>query len=221
MRTLFIVAYAVGIIIIGFSFAIESVLYSQTGSKRFNFLHNFPYELNSFKVDNKKSYLLLITELIGFISLAFSSLAFAMYYQNTNPTSAYIMFAVNLASCITFFILRFVKLTNYRGHLLTTSIYVVINLLLLLLYYFFFTNADYGYVFTTGVKVAEIIILLVLIIFEFFLMLNPSYKNWYKMVKIEAEVYSRPKYCYLTILEWGNLLIYALSFIPLIIVIFF
>jgi|SRR5574344_491162 hypothetical protein len=217
----FVLAYVIGIMILGFSFAFEFVKYGQTGANKYSFTRNFPYELNQFKVDQPKSYILLITESIGSLLLVCSALLFAINFQNINPTSAYIIFAISTFIIVCFNVLRFVKLANYRAHLLLTSIFVVSNLLLLLLYYFFFTNKDYGYVLQTGVKVTEIVLLLILILFEFFLMLNPSYKNWAKLVKIEADIYSRPKFCYLAILEWGNFLLYLLSFIPLIIVVFF
>lgn len=216
-----VLAYVIGIIILGFSYAFEYIKYGQTGSEKYNFLRNFPYELNQFKIDCPKSYILMSTEIIGSSLFSVASLFFAINYQNVNPTSAYILFAVSTFVIVCFNVLRFIKLRNYRLHLLVTSIFVVSNLLLLLLYYFFFTNIDYGYAMISGVRITEIIVILLLIAFEFFLMLNPTYKNWYKLVKIEADVYSRPKFCYLPILEWGNFLLYLLSFIPLIIVVFF
>lgn len=216
-----VLAYIVGIIVLFFSYAFEFVKYGQTGSEKYSFLRNFPYELNQFKIDSSKSYILAIIEILGSCLFSVASLFFAINYQNVNPTSAYILFAVSTFVILCFNVLRFVKLRNYRLHLLLTSIFVVSNLLLLLLYYFFFTNSDYGYAMINGVRITEIILILLLIIFEFFLMLNPTYKNWYKLVKIEADVYSRPKFCYLPILEWGNFLIYLLSFIPLFIVVFF
>ena len=51
-------------------------------------------------------------------------------------------------------------------------------------------------------------------------MLNKNYKNWFKMVKVDAETYNRPKYCYLAILEWGTLLNLFLSFVPILIIIY-
>jgi len=51
--------------------------------------------------------------------------------------------------------------------------------------------------------------------------MNPTYKNWSKMVKMNAEIYSRPQHCYLAIIEWGSFLSYLASFIPLIIMMFF
>lgn len=221
LKILFVLAYVVGIITLGFCFAFEWIYYGQTGDKKYNFFRNFPYELNQFKIDHKKSYVLLVVELFGCACFIGASLAFAIENMNTNPTSAFIFLAVSSLSIIWFVVLRFVKLTNYKAHLISVSIYVVLNLLLLLLYYFYFTNPDYQYIFSTGVRIGEIIIILILILFEFFLMINPTYKNWYKMVKIEAEVYSRPKYCYLPILEWGNFLIYILSFIAPLLVLFF
>ena len=90
-----------------------------------------------------------------------------------------------------------------------------------MLYYLFFTNPSYQYVTEVPIKIVVIVVILLLVIFELILMFNKTYKNWAKMVKMDAELISRPKYCYLPMLEWGNFLIYILSFIPLIIVMFF
>jgi len=217
----FLLAYVLGIIVLGFSFAFEYIKYGQTGAKKYSFFRNFPYELNHFKIDQPKSFVLFGFEMVGSLLLISSSLLFAINFQEINPTSAYILFSVSTFIIICFNVLRFVKLANYKLHLLMTSIFVVSNLLLFLLYYFFFTNANYGYVLIDGVKITEAVVLIVFILFEFFLMLNPTYKNWAKLVNIEADLYSRPKYCYLPILEWGNFLLYLLSFIPLTIVVFF
>jgi len=159
-----VLAYIVGIIVLFFSYAFEFVKYGQTGSEKYSFLRNFPYELNQFKIDSSKSYILAIIEILGSCLFSVASLFFAINYQNVNPTSAYILFAVSTFVILCFNVLRFVKLRNYRLHLLLTSIFVVSNLLLLLLYYFFFTNSDYGYAMINGVRITEIILILLLII---------------------------------------------------------
>ena len=70
------------------------------------------------------------------------------------------------------------------------------------------------------VQISTFVVSIILLIFEFILMLNPKYKNWFKMVKVDAETYNRPKFCYLAILEWGTLLNLILSYIPIIVVMF-
>ncbi|MFA6667163.1 MAG: hypothetical protein WCS51_02245 [Bacilli bacterium] len=222
-RIVYAVFLALGIVVGGFACAFEYVIYQQTGSKKYNFLRNFPYELNQFHLGQKKSFILFGVEIISGLCFVASMVFASIYLANNrgNPTSAYVFFVVATLIIISFFILRFTKLTNYKGHLVFATINVVLNLLLLLLYYFFFTNKNYQYVVDTGVRVFEIIFILILILFEFFLMINPTYKNWAKMVKMDAEVYSRPKYCYLPILEWGNVLVYLLANIPLLFVLFF
>lgn len=217
----FSILLVTGIIIYGFSFAFDYVKYSQTGTSKYSFLHNFPYELNYFRRSNRKSYLTFVTESFAGLLFIAASLMFALKYASTNPTSAFIIFTVMTLAQISFHVLRFIKLTNYRNHLIFVSINTVLNLFTLLLMYFFFTNKNYQYTLNNGVRIAEIVYLLILIILQFFLMLNPSYKNWYKMVNIEAEVYSRPKFCYLSILEWGNFLILSLSYLALLLILFF
>src|SRR5574344_526035 len=87
-----VLAYVIGIIILGFSYAFEYIKYGQTGSEKYNFLRNFPYELNQFKIDCPKSYILMSTEIIGSSLFSVASFFFEINYQNVNITSAYILF---------------------------------------------------------------------------------------------------------------------------------
>lgn len=206
------------IIVFGFSFAFEYIKYGQTGSKNYNFLSNFPYELNSFKRHNKGSYLLLILELFASILFVNSGLFFAL--AQGNHISAYIIFVLLFIGILAFNILRFIKLTNLKAHMAFTAIFTMNNILIILLEFIFFTNSSFRYLIDISPKVFVVIILLVLLIFEFILMINKSYKDWFKLVKLDSELYARPKICYIAILEWGNFLIYILTFVSLFIVLY-
>ena len=223
LRILCVILMVVGLILYAIVFAGQYVSFMQTGDKKYNFLRYFPYELNQFKLRNKRTYVFLAIELVAALCFIASSLFAAMYFafKLNVPISAYSMFVASALTMITFIVLRFVKLTAFKQHLLFVTLNVVFNLLTLMLYYLFFSNSQFPYVTTTSVRIVVIILILILIVFEFVLMLNKTYKNWAKMVKMEAELTSRPKYCYLPMLEWGSFLVYVLSFIPLIVVLFF
>ena len=105
-----------------------------------------------------------------------------------------------------------------------STIFVSLILVIYSLYLFFFTSSSYVYingVLSQKMQIAMFIILILLMIFEFVLMLNPTYKNWAKMVKVDAETFNRPKKCYLAILEWGTFLNLLLSYIPIFIILYF
>ena len=223
LRVICIILLVVGIILYAVVFAGQYVAFMQTGDKKYNFLRYFPYELNQFKLKNKKTYVFFAIELVAALCLIASSLFAAMNFaQKLNvPISAYSMFTTSALTMITFVVLRFVKLTAFKPHLLFATLNVVFNLMTLLLYYLFFSNSQYQYVTSTSVRIVVIILILILVGFEFFLMLNKTSKNWAKMVKMDAELVSRPKFCYMPMLEWGNFLIYIFGFIPLIVVLFF
>lgn len=223
LRIISLLGIVIGIILYSVVFASEYVFFMQTGDKKYNFLRFFPYELNQFKRHNKKTYLFLTIELLAFLCLSCGALFPAIYFAHkfNMVITSYSMFIVSMVSLISFLVLRFVKLTLFKSHLFFTSIFVSFNLLTLMLYYLFFTNPSYQYVTEVPIKIVVIVVILLLVIFELILMFNKTYKNWAKMVKMDAELISRPKYCYLPMLEWGNFLIYILSFIPLIIVMFF
>jgi len=219
-KVLFIILYSLGLIFFFISFAYEWIKFGQTGDKKYSFLTYYPYELNQFKRSNSKSYFPVILSFFASGCLICASLFFVIANIKINPTSSIIFLVVSALSAICFNVLRFIKLTFYKGHLLTAVIYMCLNLFLVVLYYLFFTNESFGYVFVRSKRIILMVVLLALAFFEFYLMVNHTYKDWYRLVKVEGGVYSRPKHCYLAILEWGNFLIYILSFIPLFIVLF-
>ena len=152
--------------------------------------------------------ILLIFYGIGVSGLSFCSFLFAFATQKYggSVTAAYIIFALNVLVAISFLILRFIKLSNYKLHIGFASVNVALNLLIDFLYLFFFTNSHVVFLRTPniGVEIACFIIILALLVFIFVLLLNPSYKQWIKMVKIDAETFSRPKKNYLVIIEKKN-----------------
>ena len=223
LRILCVILLIVGIILYAVVFVGQYVSFMQTGDKKYSFLRYFPYELNQFKLKNKNTYLFLAIECMAAFCLITSSLFAAIYFDKNlnNVYNSYIMFVASSLAMITFVILRFVKLTAFKTHLIFVTLNVVFNLLTLMLYYIFFTNPNYAYVSNASIRITLIILILLIIAFEFVLMLNKTYLNWAKMVKMNAELVSRPKFCYLPMLEWGTFIVYLASFIPLIIVLFF
>lgn len=223
LRVLSILLFVIGLILYALVYGFDYVIFMQTGDKKYSFLRYFPYELNQFRLRNKKTYLLVFIELLAVVCLISANLFPAIYFsQKLNVfIPSYSMFVVASISIISFLVLRFVKLTLFKTHLFFVTLFVAFNLFTLMLYYMFFTNQDFQFVTDLGVKIAIIVICLILVVFEVFLMLNKTYKNWAKMVKMDAELVSRPKYCFLPILEWGSFLVYIFSYIPLIVVMFF
>ena len=220
MKVIFSSLFALGCIVFALVFAFEWLKFGQTGDKKYNFLTYFPFELNQFHRSNKKSYLLAILSFFASACLITSLLFFMLLTVKVHKITASVLFIVGTLTIISFNVLRFVKLTNFKLHLVCSTVNMFFNLLLLVLYYLFFTNERIGYVFMTNVRIILMIVILIFVLFEFVLMVNKSYKDWFRLVKIEEGVYSRPKKCYLAMLEWGNFLITILSFVPLFIVLF-
>jgi len=115
--------------------------------------------------------------------------------------------------------LFFIKLSNYKLHIIFALIFYVLTILIYISVLFIFTNNNISN-FNVGNKTPIYVINIIMIIIMLILLLNPSYKKWNKMVKVDAQTYARPKYNYLATLEWGTLLSYFISFIPLIISLF-
>lgn len=230
MKILFLVCLAAGTVILALCYTFEALKYAQTGAKKFNILNTFPFEINSFSRFNRNTYFLFILEIIGSLLLVLPSLFFALSTVSSNTVnivsqnvSAYLLFAFFTLDILVFNILRFVKLTNYTTHLVFDSLLIMFNLFIILTEFIFFTNSDYQFVMQndTVQRISLIVVTIILLIAQFALMVNPKYKDWAMLVKVDAETTSRPKVCYLAVLEWGSFIVTILSYIPILIVLFF
>ncbi len=200
--------------------------FNRTGSKKFNFLTYFPFELTQSKktIANKLPYIFF--ESLGLILLSSARLIFSLATKEANGAfvTSIFFFAFNLLFCLTFIALKFIKLSNFKLHCAFATAEVCFALLINFLYAFYFSSQSFAFINkmpSDAIRYSCFAVSFLLIIAEFALILNPSAKGWLRMVKIDAETFNRPKHCYLAIVEWGTLLVYFLSFIPLIIVFFF
>lgn len=236
-RILVVIFFVLGVVSEILVLAFHIINFNATGAKKFKFYTYIPFEL-SFRLPTYSSAETMskfksamvncrswIIKGIPNLLLVISMLCFALHVQFSggDVTASYILFAIFALANFFFVVLTQLKLSSYSSHMLFTTLFVASTLLLLSLYIFFFTNDHYNYgngALNKEIQIANFVIALILMIYEFVLMLNKNYKNWFKMVKVNAETYNRPKYCYLAILEWGTLLNIFLAFIPIFIVIY-
>ena len=225
MNVIFGVFLALGIIGLILVYYFEVKDFNRTGANKFKIYTYIPFEVNRFKRDRKDTYAYPILHVLSTIMLVIPILMFAIDVQNKagNVTVPYTLFTIMTLAYLTYNILTFIKLSNYKLHMIFTTIFVALTLLLEILSIFFFSTDRFMYgsgILSKEVQISTFVVSIILLIFEFILMLNPKYKNWFKMVKVDAETYNRPKFCYLAILEWGTLLNLILSYIPIIVVMF-
>lgn len=236
-RILVVVFLGIAILLEAIVLAFHITSFNSTGAKKFKFYTYIPFEL-SFRLptlssgEYKNNFVAYLRRIRSWIikgipnfMLVLSMLCFALYVQfnGGDITAAYILFTVFTLANFFFVVLTHLKLSYYSSHMLFTTLFVASTLLLLSLYIFFFTNDHYNFgngIINKEVQITNFVISLILLIFEFGLMLNKNYKNRFKMVKVDAETYNRPKFCYLAILEWGTLLNLFLAFIPVLIIIY-
>lgn len=222
---LYIGAFIISLICLISVIIFEVTKFNKTHNEKFTFFAYFPFEINTFKRSSPQTLLSPVFYTLGAFGLSFCAFLFAFATQQSqgSVTAAYIIFVANVLVALSFLVLRFVKLSNYKMHITFASINVALNLLIDFLYLFFFTNSNIVFIHSPskGVEIACFIIILSMLIFLFAMLLNPSYRQWFKMVKVDAETFSRPKKNYLVMIEWGSLLHYLISFIPLSIVAFF
>lgn len=205
-------------ICVGCLFSYLVVKYNRTGSKKFNFLTYFPFELNSYRRYSSTKYIDISFMIITIILSLSPIVIFAFYY---NLATSYILLAVFTLEIITFGILFFTKLSNYKLHIGLAIAFTCLQIVFSLLSFTFFTDSQFGYVLSDKAIIFIIIIVILQLIFEFILLLNPTYKDWYKKFKFDAETFSRPKYNYLAMLEWGTFLNLCINYIVILIVNFF
>lgn len=221
----FLLGAFLGIILLVGVYLFEGRSFSKTGNDKYNILRYFPFEINCFKRNNKASYIYPVVQLIGtlLISSCFLFFAIETWHNGGALIISFILFAISFLTALTYNALTFIKLSNYQLHLIFAVIFVCLNLLQLVLSLFFLTNANYYFVNPThqGTQITVFIIIFIILIFEAVLMFNPSYKRWNKMVKVDAETFNRPRFNYLAMLEWGNLIIYVLNLIPLGVMMYF
>ena len=201
-------------------FAYWIVQYNKTGSSQFAFTRYLPFELNRFRRSSKTRSLDLGWIILSVVLFVAPMIAFAIVQ---NQVSAYFLMVFTVFQGIVFALLLFTKLSNYKGHLALVSIFVGLQLLISILEFFYFGNTKYNYISSSHVELAyvNIAIIMIQMIFEFVLILNPTYKGWARMQQIGAETFNRPKYCYIAMLEWGTFLNMILNYIAVIIVTFF
>ena len=128
-----------------------------------------------------------------------------------------------ILGAIVFVLLLFTKLSLFKEHLILVCFFIGITMLLIVLEAIFFTSLKLTYydVSKPYMSYITLAINILQLIFEFVLLLNPKYKNFHKMVRIDAETFSRPKYNYLAMLEWGTFLNLCINYIVILIVNFF
>lgn len=215
--TMLIISLSIsGIILFIFSFLFMSIAFNKTGSGKYSFFKFFPYELNQFKRNHKKSYIYEIFIILSSLLVIFSLIFYSLRFKETSVI--YYLVFISILAIFSFNILFFIKLNNYKLHIAFALIFYVSTILTILSELFIFTNNNIPSFNVTN-KTPIYIINIVLTLFMLILLLNPLYKKRNKMVKVGAD-YSRPKLNYLAILEWGTLLSYFISYISLIISLF-
>lgn len=214
-RNLFLILIPVGVIELVFTFLAMTFSYNRTGAKNFNFLTYFPFELNQFKRYQKSSWIYEILIILGSLILTFAFIFFGIYVVGEKKYVALVIDIILFIALFSFNLLFFVKLSAYQLHLTLAIIFSFSTLLSSTLELILFTNVDAIGILTSFQQIFIIVVSTINIFYMFVLLFNPSYKNWAKMVKIDAQTFNRPKRCYLAILEWGSLIAFFIDFVPL------
>lgn len=212
--TFVVLAFIFGFILFGYFI----YKYNRTGSKKYNFLTYFPFELNGYRRHASSSFIDVSLMIVTYLLLIVPVVIFAIF---SNLPSSYIMLAVYIFALTIFACLFFTKLSAFKLHVSFACIFVCLEVLYLLLSLTYYANENSAYVINDEVRIIITIFIILQIIFEIILIVNPSIKDWAKKVRIDAETFSRPKYNYLAMLEWGTFLNFLLNYIVLILVSFF
>lgn len=212
-KILLVIAFVVAALVFVFNFLAMTIPFNKTGSDKYNFLRYFPFELNRFKRYQKSSYVFAILQFFASAVLITGAILFICVHHET--AVFYVLISSLIISIISFNCLTYIKLSNFKIHLVFASICSFSTVLTLVLEFLTLTSDRGGIIISN--PILNIIVIVLTLIFMMVLLANPSYKNWAKMVQVDAQTFNRPRFCYLAMLEWGTFLSILLSFLPLII----
>lgn len=218
-RNLFLILTPIGAIELIFTFILMTFSYNQTGAKKYNFLTYFPFELNQFKRYQKSSWFYEILVILGSLILTFGLIFFGIFVILEGKYIALVVAALLFIAILSFNLLLFVKLSAFNLHVALAMIYFFSTLLAVMLELILFTNVNAIGILTNFQKIFILVVTSLDIIYLLILLLNKSYKNWARMVKIDAQTFNRPAKCYMAMLEWGTLIALFIAFVPLCILI--
>lgn len=218
MSYFIIVSFVIALIMISITLGYWFISFSKTGSTKYSFLSYFPFEINAFRRNSKDKYLNLGLMVLTLITLICPFVGFSINYQFA---SSYILLVAVTVGIAIFSLLLFTKLSNFKGHVICAVSFAAVEILIILLEFFYFTKIDGSYLNQSNEYLSYILIvfLILQLIFEFVLILNPKYKDRIKKVRIDADTFARPKFNYLACVEWGTFLNLILSYIPIILII--
>lgn len=223
MSTIAICICIFGIALLAVLFIVQVLNFNKTGAKKYCFTNFFPYELNSFRLYQKSSWIFPILSAVGLLAIIFPFILFAIVSKTAVSLSITIILAVlAFISAASFYVLTFIKLSNFKAHLAFDVIFVISTIVLnILMVLFFGSNHFLEFGINKSISIAITVIGIIIFVYLFALMLNPSFKHWAKLVKYDSDNYVRPKFSYLCMLEWGTFLGLILSLIPLFLAMFF
>lgn len=215
----FIISFLFGISLFVINAFLSRNEFNMTGSAKFSFRQYFPFELNPYRRNRSNSYIFPFLNIAGSLAILAASLMFVIESNtiNGNIGPSIVFIVLVFIALVAFNALTFIKLSALKLHLAFVAIFLGATLLLNILYAFYFLNVNIKLIRDTKmvVRVIASIFALINVIILFVLMVNKNFKNWAKLVQLDAETYVRPKVSYLPVLEWGTFVVLLSSFIPL------
>ena len=224
-QAVYLISFIVSLALFGIGFFLSKKQFDRTGNAQFSFLQYFPFELNPFRKRSAYSYLYPVLTIGGSLGLMLCSVAFVFETNSVNGalTPSIIFSIVLFIGLLSFIALNFIKLSALKAHLVFVVLFVMSVLMLNVLYGFYFLNFETRFARDTKdvVRIIASGIAVLNVIFQLVLILNKNFKNWAKLVQMDADTYVRPKFAYLPVVEWGNFLSLLITFVPLGIMLYF
>ncbi len=219
------IIYIISLLVLVVTFSVFIVVsiynYNKGGVKKYNLFSNFLYELNGFRRYNKLSYTYFGALILVLVLMIFPYFIFFLK-QRGDLAYRILILIFSVVSSASIFALFFVKISTYKVHLAFDCLLSSSNICLLLTHALFIGMGEKaGFIFSNKTfSVLALILGVIFVLVELCLMLNPSYKKWFKMMSVNNDAQSRPKYCYLSVLECGSMFVYFSTFILLTIALF-
>lgn len=176
--------------------------------KKYNFLVNFPFEMESSSFKLTLIFRFVLALFCGMCSIC------SIYFLFVNGKYLLekflsLVLVFNSFLLVSLFV---IDMKNYKAHLANSIIFMVLNAIsyFLLGYIPLRDNFD---LYPMWMMIVGFIFFVIMM----FLLLLPSIKNWYIMKKDEEGNLTRGKIFPLALIEWVNILLYLLIFVLLLI----
>lgn len=206
MKDLYI--YFVLFVVFIFSLIVGINITNFNRKKKYNFLINFPFEMESSSFKLNIIFRFVLALFCGMCCIC----SIYFLFINGNYLLEKFLSLILVFNSFLLVSLFVINMKNYKAHLANSIVFMALNAVSYFLLGYIPLRDNFNY-YPIWMMISGFILFALMM----FLLLLPSIKNWYIMKKDEDGSLTRGKIFPLALLEWINILLYLLIFVLLLI----